>query len=81
MSYPQMLGVGVDEDTAAMVTPEGVLSVIGRGTVTVVDPSGLKSADLATTPEKPAAIFDMVLHTLVNGGRFDLNKRAMITEE
>ena len=82
MSYPHMLGVGVDEDTAAMVAPEGVLSVIGRGTVTVVDPSGLKSANLATTPDKsPLPFSHMVLHTLVNGGRFDLNKRAMITEE
>jgi cyanophycinase len=64
MSYPHMLGVGVDEDTAAMVTPEGRLSVIGRGTVTVLDPSGLKSINLATAPDKsPLPFSHMVLHT------------------
>ena len=82
MSYPTMLGVGVDEDTAAMVTPDGVLSVIGRGTVTVVDPSGLKSVDLATAPDKsPLPFSHMVLHTFVHGGRFDLKKKTIITGE
>ena len=51
MSFPQMLGVGVDEDTAAIVR-NGHLSVIGRGTVTVVDPSHLVSANLGTTPDR-----------------------------
>src|SRR5436305_139543 len=30
MSYPDMLGIGVDEDTAALVTHDGQLSVKGR---------------------------------------------------
>jgi cyanophycinase len=82
MSYPNMLGVGVDEDTAAMVTPDSVLSVIGRGTVTIVDPSGLKSVDLATTPDRsPLPFSHMVLHTFVHGGRFDLKKKRALTEE
>jgi cyanophycinase len=82
MSYPHMLGVGVDEDTAAMVTPDGVLSVAGRGTVTIVDPSGLKSVNLATTPDRsPLPFSHMVLHTFVHGGRFDLKKRTIISEE
>jgi cyanophycinase len=77
-----MIGIGVDEDTAALVTHEGRMSVIGRGTVTVVDASEMHSANLATTPDKsPIAFSRVVLHTLVHGGRFDLNKRAIITEE
>jgi cyanophycinase len=82
MSYPRMLGVGVDEDTAALVTHDGFLSVIGRGTVTVIDASEMQSVDLAITPDKsPLAFSRMVMHTLVHGGRFDLNKRAVISEE
>ncbi|HXG63519.1 MAG TPA: cyanophycinase [Blastocatellia bacterium] len=81
MSYPHMLGVGVDEDTAAFVNADGVLSVVGRGTVTIVDASGLQSANLATTPDKsPIAFSNMVLHTLVHGGEFDLNKRAVVVK-
>jgi len=82
MSYPRMIGIGVDEDTAALVTHEGRLSVIGRGTVTIVDASEMHSANLATTPDKsPIAFSRVVLHTLVHGGRFDVNKRAIIPEE
>ncbi len=81
MSYPDMLGVGVDEDTAAMVTDDGELSVIGRGTVTIVDPSEMHSVNLAIAPDKsPIPFSRMVLHTLVHGGRFNLNKRAFIAE-
>lgn len=82
MSYPDMLGVGVDEDTAAMVTDDGKLSVMGRGTVTIVDPREMQSVNLATAPDKsPIAFSRMMLHTLVHGGRFDLNRRTMIAEE
>jgi cyanophycinase len=82
MSYPQMIGIGVDEDTAALITHEGRMSVIGRGTVTVVDPSEMQSVNLATLPDKsPIAFSRVVLHTLVHGGQFDLHKRAIIAEE
>lgn len=78
ISFPHMLGVGVDEDTAAIVTPDGQLSVIGRGTVTIVDTSRVQSVNLATTPDRsPLAFANLVLHTLVHGGRFDLHKRAV----
>lgn len=80
MSYPKMLGIGVDEDTAALVTHDGFLSVIGRGTVTIADASEAHSVNLATTPDKsPLAFCRMVLHTLVHGGEFDLNKRTVIS--
>jgi cyanophycinase len=82
MSYPKMLGIGVDEDTAALITHDGFLSVIGRGTVTIVDATEAHSVNLATTPDKsPLAFSRMVLHTLVHGGRFDLNKRTIISQE
>jgi cyanophycinase len=82
MSYPNMLGVGVDEDTAALVTDDGKLSVIGRGTVTIVDPRDMHSPNLATAPDKsPIPFSNMVLHTLVHGGQFDLNKRTFIAQE
>ncbi len=82
LSYPDMLGIGVDEDTAAVIRHNDHLSVIGRGTVTIVDPSEAHSANVATTPDKsPLAFSRIVLHTLVHGNRFDLNKREMMSQE
>ena len=34
---PSLLGVGLDEDTAAVVLPDHTIEVIGRGVVTIVD--------------------------------------------
>jgi cyanophycinase len=82
MSYPDMLGVGVDEDTAALVTNDGKLSVMGRGTVTIIDPRLAHSPNLAIAPDKsPIPFSNIVLHTLVHGGRFDLNRRAYVAED
>jgi cyanophycinase len=77
-----MLGVGVDEDTAALVTNDGKLSVMGRGTVTIIDPRHAHSPNLAIAPDKsPIPFSNIVLHTLVHGGRFDLNRRAYVAED
>jgi cyanophycinase len=81
MSFPDKLGVGVDEDTAAIVV-DGHLEVVGRGTVTIVDSSHLHSNHLGTTPDQsPLAFSHLVLHTLVHGGRFDLVRRTVVPEE
>ena len=46
LSYnPEPLGVGVDEDTAAIIDRDGMMTVIGSGAVTVVDASGLRFTD------------------------------------
>jgi cyanophycinase len=37
LEHPHLLGVGVDEETAVWVRPDGTFEVLGRGTVTVID--------------------------------------------
>jgi len=37
-AHPDRLGIGIDEDTCAMVEGDGLLQVMGKGTVTIVDP-------------------------------------------
>jgi cyanophycinase len=45
VSYnPGLLGLGIDEDTAALITPDGTLEVLGRGTVLLRE-SGTTSTD------------------------------------
>src|SRR5438876_5923035 len=38
---PALLGMGIDEDTAALVSPSGVMEVIGSGSVILLDPARL----------------------------------------
>src|ERR1700675_3978368 len=40
---PALLGVGVDEDTCAIIHADNTLQVIGRGAVTIVDGSQVKT--------------------------------------
>jgi hypothetical protein len=41
---PACVGVGVDENTAAFIAPDGTMAVVGAGAVTVVDAAGARPA-------------------------------------
>jgi cyanophycinase len=77
---PQLLGMGVDEDTAAVVTDD-VLSVIGRGAVTLLDPSRITTNAFDATRAAPLLASGVVLHVLPSGARFDLTRRELLTAD
>jgi cyanophycinase len=80
LSYnPEPLGVGVDEDTAAMIDPEGVMTVLGAGAVTVVDASGLRFTDShAVHRGQPVAMLGLKVDFLTSGCRYDIQRRAAL---
>src|SRR6266545_4667704 len=75
---PALLGVGVDEDTAAVIGGDGVLEVIGRGAVTVVDGSNVVSDAYEVRQHRPVLVSGAVLHSLPAGYRFDLTERKLL---
>jgi cyanophycinase len=78
---PQLLGVGVDEDTAAVVTDEGdgrALEVIGRGSVTIFDGSNMVSNGHEALRSRPILASGVVLHVLPAGARFDVVGRRLL---
>jgi cyanophycinase len=77
LSYnPEPLGVGVDEDTAAVVDADGVLTVLGSGAVTVVDGSALRFTDShAVTRGRPVAMLGLKVDFLTSGCRYDVKRR------
>jgi cyanophycinase len=80
---PQLLGMGVDEDTAAVVTFDGerqVLDVIGRGAVTIFDPAHVVTDAHEAPRSRPLLASGVVLHVLPAGSRFDLSARALIPQ-
>ncbi len=78
LSYnPAPLGVGIDEDTAAVIEPDGKLRVIGSGAVTVVDASRLHFTDShAVKRGQPVAMLGLRLDMLTAGCRYDIQRRA-----
>jgi cyanophycinase len=79
---PQLLGIGVDEDTCAVVRTEGdgrqVLRVIGRGAVTILDPARMTTNAFEAKRATPLLASGVVLHTLPAGTAFDLTERTLI---
>jgi cyanophycinase len=75
---PSQLGIGIDEDTAAVITPDGVLEVLGKGTVTVVDGSRAQSDAFEVRARRPVLVSGVVLHALPPGYRFDLGARVLL---
>jgi len=75
---PSQLGIGIDEDTAAVVTPDGVLEVLGKGTVTVVDGARAQSDAFEVRARRPVLVSGVVLHALPPGYRFDLAARVLL---
>jgi cyanophycinase len=75
---PSLLGLGVDEDTAGVVGPDGIMEVIGRGSVTIVDGAGAETDAWNVLGHRPVMISGVILHALPSGYRFDLRHRRRI---
>ncbi|HEX6655080.1 MAG TPA: cyanophycinase [Candidatus Limnocylindria bacterium] len=75
---PALLGMGIDEDTAALVSPSGVMEVIGKGSVTILDPARLQTDAYEVKRHRPMMVSGVTLHSLPSGYRFDLRKRRLL---
>jgi cyanophycinase len=75
---PALLGMGIDEDTAALVSPAGVLEVIGKGSVTILDPAKIQTDAYEVKRHRPMMVSGVILHSLPSGYRFDLRKRRLL---
>ncbi len=73
---PFAVGVGLDEDTAAFINPNRVLTAVGAGALTIIDASELTHSSIADVREgKPVSMTNIRLHILTEGGTFDLETR------
>jgi cyanophycinase len=81
---PQLLGIGVDEDTAAIVEvvdEHEILRVVGRGAVTIFDPSRITTNAFEARRSSPLLASGLVLHVLPEDSRFDLTTRELVPAE
>ncbi|MGL4621899.1 MAG: cyanophycinase, partial [Chroococcidiopsis sp.] len=77
---PAVLGFGIDENTAMVVT-DSQFEVIGEGSVTIVDESEATYTNVGEIlKDEPLAICGSRLHILPHGYKFDLKTRKPILE-
>jgi cyanophycinase len=75
---PSLLGIGIDEDTALLVSPSGVGEVLGKGSVTILDPAKLQTDAYEVKRHRPIMVSGVTLHSIPSGYRFDLRKRRLL---
>jgi cyanophycinase len=80
VSYnPYNLGIGIDEDTAIILDKDGVLEVLGDGTVTIVDGSEIIFNEIAEVGETtPFAVCGLKIHILRDGLKYNYLERKII---
>ena len=75
---PNLLGMGIDEDTAAEIRDGRKLTVVGSGAVFVVDARAAVSDVPEARRGAPLLVSGAVVHSLPTGATFDLHTAQLI---
>ncbi len=73
---PDLLGVGIDEDTALVIERNKAIEIIGRGSVTVVDPTRMRSNVDEVDVEEQMEMLGVELYVLPSGHRYNLEIKS-----
>jgi len=78
-AHADRLGIGIDEDTCALFEGDGIIQVLGKGTVTIVDPSEMSYTNQPYVgATDPISIYNLRVHILSYGDRYDMRQRKII---
>lgn len=78
---PSLVGIGLDEDTCAIVHADRTIEVIGRGAVTLIDGSHVVTDAHQAKGHRPIMVSGAVVHSLPAGTWFDLRARRLLAGE
>jgi cyanophycinase len=78
-AHPDKLGVGIDEDTCAAFEDESTFEVLGKGTITIIDPGKLTHTNyLASGQNSPLSLHNLTVHILSPGDRYNYQQRVVL---
>lgn len=76
---PDVLGIGIDEDTAVKLYPDMHFEIIGSNAVTIIDGKSIQSSNVSElNPDEILAITGVTVHTLPQGYGFELTNRKVL---
>lgn len=75
---PGLLALGIDEDTGALISPDGSMEIVGSNSVIVMDGRNVVSNFFRQEEGDVVSITDSSLHVLGPGCRFDLVARRAV---
>ncbi|WP_026887498.1 cyanophycinase [Clostridium beijerinckii] len=79
---PEVLGIGIDENTGIVVNQSGMIEVIGEGAVYFIDGSAITYTNVSELyADDILSMHNVKLHVLTDGNKFDLIKKSPFEEE
>jgi len=77
-NFPNLLGIGLAEDTGVIITEGNSMRVIGSGMVIVFDPANLLHNNASILDEgTPMTVTNMRVHVLANTDQFKIDEREI----
>ena len=78
--HPDRLGIGIDEDTCACFEDDGSIEVLGKGTVTIIDPGDITYTNQSLVgANDPVSLHHLRLHVLSYGDRYSIPMRRVVS--
>ncbi len=78
-AYPKLLGIGIDEDTCAAFRGDGTFEVLGKGTISIVDPGKVTHTNYLQVAEAtPISLHNLTIHVLSRGDRYNYRQRRIL---
>lgn len=74
---PYLVGLGLDENTAAFIRPDGTTEIVGTGSVTVVEGGDLEYASVGQEAGDPVCLVGVRMHILLRGAIYDPENRSV----
>ncbi|WP_297422817.1 cyanophycinase [Clostridium sp.] len=79
---PEVLGIGIDENTGIVVNQSGIIEVIGEGAVYFIDGSEITYTNVSELyADDILSMHNVRLHILTDGNKFDFIKKSPFEEE
>ncbi len=79
-AHPDKLGIGIDEDTCAAFENDEVFEVLGKGTITILDPGKLSRTNYLDVKEDlPLSLHNLTVHVLSKGDRYNYQSRSVVS--
>jgi cyanophycinase len=79
-AHPDKLGLGIDEDTCAAFVDDQTFEVLGKGTITVIDPGELIHTNYPEADETtPLSLHQLTVHVLRHGDRYNYQQRKVLS--
>ncbi len=79
--HPEMIGIGISEDTAVVITEERYLEIIGNGLVVIMDGTQLQYNSVKEGKGKMLNLENMIFNLFSKGMGYDMKKRKSVVAE